>query len=339
MKRLSILTLIVGIGVVAVAVLAANAQAVGAAFARAGSAAILVIVLRYLAVALAGVAWWFLFPSRQRPRLGLLVTLRFVRDGTNSLLPLAQIGGDFIGARMLTFWGVAAAMAGATVLIDILVQVVSQVVFTLAGFAVLAVRGGAGAVAFDVALGLTLAIPALAGFYVAQRHWGHKLLTIMVQRFAGAHETALYNVDTLYRQLEALYRRRAGVAKNFAIHLVEWIFNAAEVWVALSAMGYDIGYLNAFAIDSLSQALSSAAFLVPGAVGVQEGGLVLLCALYGVPAPAALALSLIKRTADLGVGIPGLIFWQGRELRQWWRGKRPESGGHCGAEANARRTR
>ena len=58
------------------------------------------------------------------------------------------------------------------------------------------------------------------------------------------------------------------------------------------------------------------AFVVPGAVGVQEGGLIVLCALFGVPANAALALSLIKRAADLAVGIPGLIGWHALETRR-----------------------
>jgi uncharacterized membrane protein YbhN (UPF0104 family) len=74
-------------------------------------------------------------------------------------------------------------------------------------------------------------------------------------------------------------------------------------------MGYDIDFRAAIAIEGLAQAARGAAFMVPGAVGVQEGGLIVLCGLYGVPADAALALSLLKRAADLCVGGPGLIAW------------------------------
>jgi uncharacterized membrane protein YbhN (UPF0104 family) len=81
-------------------------------------------------------------------------------------------------------------------------------------------------------------------------------------------------------------------------------------------MGYSISYSDAVAIESLAQAARGAAFVVPGAVGVQEGGLIVLCALFGVPANAALALSLIKRAADLAVGIPGLIGWHALETRR-----------------------
>jgi hypothetical protein len=64
------------------------------------------------------------------------------------------------------------------------------------------------------------------------------------------------------------------------------------------------------------QAVRSAAFAVPGALGVQEGGLIALCAVFGIPAQSALALSLIKRVADLAVGAPGLLVWQALEGRR-----------------------
>jgi uncharacterized membrane protein YbhN (UPF0104 family) len=80
-------------------------------------------------------------------------------------------------------------------------------------------------------------------------------------------------------------------------------------------MGYHPTYADAVAIESLAQAARGAAFAVPGAVGVQEGGLVVLCALFGVPAHSALALSLIKRAADILVGVPGLVVWHTLETR------------------------
>ena len=53
-----------------------------------------------------------------------------------------------------------------------------------------------------------------------------------------------------------------------------------------------------------------AAFAIPGAFGAQEAGLILLCGLFEIPPDQALALSLIKRAADLVVGVPGLVSLQ-----------------------------
>ena len=58
--------------------------------------AAVVVLARAIALAVAGVGWWLLFPSKMRPQLRTCVLLRFVREATNVLLPLAQVGGDFI---------------------------------------------------------------------------------------------------------------------------------------------------------------------------------------------------------------------------------------------------
>ena len=55
---------------------------------------------------------------------------------------------------------------------------------------------------------------------------------------------------------------------------------------------------------------------LPGGIGVQEGGFVALCAVFGIPAPAGIALSLAKRFPEVVLGLPGLLVWQGLESRR-----------------------
>ena len=88
-----------------------GADHVGTAMLSAGWASVLVVIARLVAVAIAGAGWWLLFPREQRPSVWLCIGLRFVREGANALLPLAQIGGDFIGARCLALRGVRGTVA------------------------------------------------------------------------------------------------------------------------------------------------------------------------------------------------------------------------------------
>ena len=69
------------------------------------------------------------------------------------------------------------------------------------------------------------------------------------------------------------------------------------------------------AIESVGQAVRAAGFLIPGALGVQEAGFIAVCAVYGIPAPAALALSLVKRVPDITLGLPFLFVWHAQETR------------------------
>jgi uncharacterized membrane protein YbhN (UPF0104 family) len=91
-------------------------------------------------------------------------------------------------------------------------------------------------------------------------------------------------------------------------------------------MGHPVTYEQAVIIESLMHAVRGAAFAVPGALGAQEGGLIVLCAIFGVPPEAALALSLVKRIPDLVIGIPGLIAWQAMEGWHFHRAKRHPAG-------------
>ena len=96
------------------------------------------------------------------------------------------------------------------------------------------------------------------------------------------------------------------------------MIGSAEVYTALAFMGRPVDWAEALLIESLVHAVRGAAFAVPGALGAQEGGLIVVCALFGIPPDQALALSLVKRAADLALGLPGLLAWQiaeGRRLR------------------------
>ena len=324
MKRLSILTAAIGIAIIAAAVYAADPATVAAAMAQAGWAAAIVIALRLLAVTLAGLTWWLLFPKHPQPQPSVCALLRIVREGANTLLPLAQIGGDVIAARLLTFWHIPGPLAAATVIVDVLAQAGTQFLFALVGLALLIAHGVGGNFVYDIAWALGAAALALTGFYVAQRQGGEKLVNALLKRLARGREWQINGTfEAVFHRLHEVYGRRRALALTVICHLGVWFIGALEVWVGLNAMGYHPTYAEAVAIESLAQAARGAAFVVPGAVGVQEGGLVVLCALFGIPAHSALALSLIKRAADIMVGVPGLVAWHALETRRFnRRGKR-----------------
>ena len=310
MKRLTTLALIAGLCTAIGLFLSSGLHDVAAAVVSAGWGALAVVVLRVVAVAWAGLGWFSVFPSRERPRLRDCVSLRFVREGINTLLPVAQVGGDFIGARLLAKRGTAGGLAGASMFVDLMTQALTQLLFTMLGLGLLVALHGDGPIVRVVAGGLAVAAPALAAFYLIQRRSGHRMIQAALTRFASGREwRALGAVDLLYGGLRRLYGNGPRVACAVAIHFAGWIVGTLEVWVCLNAMGYPVSFVEATVIESLAQAVRGAAFAIPGALGAQEGGLIALCALFGIPAEAALALSLIKRIADLAVGVPGLFLW------------------------------
>ncbi len=313
-----------GLGL-AVALIAAYGLApVLAAVAAAGWGVALVMLVRAGETAAAGVAWWFLLPGARRVGVGACVLLRWLRESVNCLLPVAQVGGDFVGARLLTFRGAEGGAAGASVVADLFAQTVTQFIYTVIGLAGLIHAGGDTAIVRGAAIGLALLGPALAGFFAAQRFGGFALVERALLRLSrDPRWAALGSAASLNARLQDVYRERARLGAGFAVHMAAWFLGAGEAWVALRFMGYPVTYAQALVIDSLGHAVRGAGFVVPGAVGIQEGGLVALCAVFGIPAPAGIALSLIKRVPEVVLGVPGLLLWQVAETRRALRGPAP----------------
>ncbi|GJE45778.1 flippase-like domain-containing protein [Methylobacterium soli] len=310
MKRLTTLALIAGLCTVVGLFLSSGLEDVAAAVVSAGWGALIVVAARALAVAWAGLGWFAIFPKFERPSLAACINLRFVREGINTLLPVATVGGDFVGARLLTKRGVTGGLAGASMFVDLMTQALTQLIFTVAGLGVLIWLAGDGPVVRTVAGGLAVATPAIAAFYLIQRRSGHRVIQALISRFASGREwRALGAIDVLYDNLRKLYGAPARIASGIGIHLLGWVIGTLEVYVCLHFMGYPVSFAEAVVIESLAQAVRGAAFAVPGALGAQEGGLIALCAIFGIPAEVALALSLVKRLADLLIGVPGLVAW------------------------------
>jgi len=68
--------------------------------------------------------------------------------------------------------------------------------------------------------------------------------------------------------------------------------------------------VDAVVVESLIQAVSSAAFFVPGGLAVQEGSFVLIGGAPGLDPSICLALAGARRIRDLVIFIPGLLAWQ-----------------------------
>jgi putative membrane protein len=313
-RQATLLVWFIGLGVLVGLTVWYGADHVGQAVISTGWAALWVVVIRAAAVAVAGGGWWLLFPRDIRPSVGICVGLRFVREGANALLPLAQIGGDFIGARCLALRGVRGTIAAASVIVDILLQAGSQLIFALIGLVLLIAIGGNELIVWPVAIGLALALPLLGGFLLIQGERGQRLVKSLLGLVTSGREWLVFGaIDDLFARLDAFYAYHRGLIQSLLWHLGGWFVGALEVWVVLRFMGYDIDFGDAVLIESLMHAVRGAAFAVPGALGAQEGGLIVLCAIFGVLPEAALALSLVKRLPDLVLGVPGLVAWQAME--------------------------
>jgi len=289
-----------------------------------------VVLIHVVQLLCSALGWQPLIATPRRPPLHALLKIRWIREGANGLLPVAHIGGEVISARLLTFRGVSGDVAGASVVVDLTAEVVTQFLFTLAGMVLLVIGDKGGDVLGDFALGLVIAAAALVGFVIAQRVGLFKLVEEALDRVMERTQwIALSGIKGLHDAIQEIHRKPRVLARSAFWHLLSWLLGALEVWAVLGFMGITIDLHDALILESMGQAAHSAGFAVPGAIGIQEGGLMLSSTLVGVAPEAALALSLAKRLRELVLGLPALAVWQYLEGRRLFRAR-------AGANSQAR---
>jgi putative membrane protein len=301
-----------------------GAPQVGVAFASAGWAiAAVVIYHSAVPVLLDAIAWWVLFPASDRLPLWQLLWMRWIGESVSTLVPSAAVGGDVVRARLAALHGASLPNAAASVLVDITLGVFVQIAFTLSGLAlIVGVTGHQGFVR-PTLIGALIGIIAIIGFYVVQRLGMFRFIGVSISRLANSPDwhSLVHSGQTLDQAIRALYSRRRGLIGCCAWTAMSLVLGSGEIWIALHALGLHATVTNAVILQSVILTIRSAMFPVPGALGVQEGGYVVVGNLLGIPGDAAFALSLIARVRELILGIPGLISWQLIEARRLLRAR------------------
>jgi putative membrane protein len=263
----------------------------------------------------------------ERPSLRDALFARWIGESVNSLLPAGQIGGPVVMVRQLSQRGMLLRDAAAAVTVSTTWQALAQILFALGGLVMFGAYAAHGTL-HDLRAATLLATCVLggliAGFYFAQRRGLFGRLLGVVAKLFGKRDwsSLMTRAEAVDAAVQALYRERRRVAASFALSLVGWVVGTVEVWLALRFLGHPVGWLDALLLESIGQAIRGAAFMIPGSLGVQEGGYLLLAPLVGLPPDAALALSLAKRARELLLGLPGLLVLHFSE-RRWQRRRAP----------------
>jgi putative membrane protein len=234
--------------------------------------------------------------------------MRWISESVNALLPVAQVGGELVRARLLATRGVPGAVAGASVVGNLTGAILSKIAFVLLAVSLLVARGGGEGHVVDALLGLSLFVLLLVAFLWAQHAGMFVKLAQVLEKLAGGRDwlSLVGGAALLDREVVAVYRRGFAFWRSTLWHLLGWLLQVGETWLGLYFLGHTLTLTEAILIEGLVQGIRSAAFIIPGGLGVQEGALILVGQLVGVPPNTALALSLVKRVREVVVGLPGL---------------------------------
>ncbi len=304
-----------------------GATAILAAMFAIGWGLVAVTLFHLVPMFLANLSWRELLPRENRPGAFTLLWIRWVRESVNSLLPVAQLGGDLVCARLVYLQGVPAASAIASMVVDLTVSVLTQLVFVALGLALLLMRSQDPAVltvVWGVAAGMGILVAAMTAFMLVQRLGMFDIAIRIGGSLLGGGALARLNAGAagIDGAIRALYRDRRAFWTAMAWRLADWIAGAGEVWLFMYFLGRPVTLAEALILESLGTGVRSAAFLVPGAIGILEASYIVFGGLFGISASDSLTLALAKRVRELLLGVPGLLAWQMAEGRRLLRRRR-----------------
>lgn len=257
--------------------------------------------------------WRWTLPARLPLGFWSLLRIRWAGEAVNNVVPSAYVGGEAVKVILLGRHGVPAPVATSAAIVSKSAQTVAQIAFiALAALALLLIApeqpglkpglsvvlaGGAATVVLLFWLqrrGVFASALAVADRLGVAQAW-------LRDRRAGWLETD--------RTIGAFYRDHRGrMLTSLAWYFGGWLLDSVEIYLVAHLLGQPINGLQAVAVEALTGVAKMMGMWIPGALGVQEGGLLLAGRWAGLPEPFCLAYAVLRRGREaVFVGIGWLL--------------------------------
>ncbi len=249
--------------------------------------------------------WLMVLPSLPvRPKwFARLLAARLAGEAFNSVLPAAGLGGEPLKAVLLNrHYAIAHGDAIASIVLARTVNMLTQLVFVAGGVAigVLVMERFRPLLPYALS-GFGFLVFALAIVFSIQRFQLSSWLVGLLGRRLVARFTALLALlqDIEGRFIHFYTSAHARFAATAAVSLAGWFIGALEVWAAMRFLGSPVTFQEAWVIEAAAQVARSAAFLIPGALGAQEGAFTLVVSALTGDASVGLAVAMVRRGREL----------------------------------------
>ena len=250
--------------------------------------------------------WRFAFAREavSRVRFWSLYRVRWCGEAVNNVVPSAYVGGEAVKVYLLRKRGVAAGDATASVIVGRTVQTLTQVIFIALGSAAfLSITEPASGVRQGMVVVLVGSVAAVGALFWLQSHGMLSILFAVLGRLKihfmplESNRAGLHQVD---RQVVGFYRQHRGrFLKSTCFYLGGWMLDTMDIFLVAWLVGMPISWPQALAIEAFIGVAKILGLFVPGAIGVQESGIALVCRLAGLPDALGLSYAIIRRGREL----------------------------------------
>ncbi|MCP9452943.1 MAG: flippase-like domain-containing protein [Nitrospira sp.] len=243
-----------------------------------------------------------------------LLAIRMAGEVVNMTTPTAYLGGEPLKAYLLKQYHVPMEEGGASVVIAKTTMTIAEVCYILLGMALGFILLGAGSsVGYTVTAALFsvgVLVCSIGAFIMVQRRglFASMLAVAKALRlrvaFLESQEERLRAIDRTI--LQFYHHRQGAFYASIGVYFLGWMAESLEVFVILHYLGGPTTVLSAFSIGALAVFIKGGSFFIPGSLGAQDGGNVLLLKTFGYSEVTGLTFALLRRFRELvwiGIGL------------------------------------
>jgi putative membrane protein len=302
----------------------ADLAAVGQALLRLGWLAPLVLAPYFLTYIADCMGWRFAFAEKPGVRFLTLFRIRWAGESLNNVVPSAYIGGEALKVYLLQKQGVPAGVGAVSAVVSKTAQTVAQLLLiAFASIAFWHVGGDHPGLRAGLILVFSCGVLGVAGLFWIQRRG---LLTVLcslariVRLRLTAIESRWARIEEVDRTISGFYRRhpRRFLAST-GFYFTGWIFDTMEIYLVSHLLGMPITWWQALCVEAFTGVAKALGMWIPGSLGVQESGIVLLGRLAGLPDTLSFTYALIRRAREIIFVIVGWALLYGQETP--WRNR------------------
>ncbi len=296
-------------------------EGLGAALAPLGWAAPLVLAPYFVVYMIDALAWRWTFAGPLTVGFPSLWGIRWCGEAVNGLVPSAYVGGEAVKVLLLKRRGVDAARGTAAAMVSKSAQTLAQLLFLCAAataFLRLAPDRPELRAGLVVVLGGGLA-SVFALFWIQSRGMYATLRQVMSwgrwrPQWLEASRQRIEGLDAAITSFYQVHRRR--FLASTVTYLAGWFLDTLEIYLVAHLLGQPMIWRQAFVVEAFVGVAKVLGMAIPGSLGVQEGGVLLVGRAVGLPEPFCLAYAVLRRARELvfiGFGLM-LLYGEGINL-------------------------
>ena len=305
MKRVTLVLLLLGVAVLCGLVLHIGPSVLAAEIGKLGFNFAWILVPSVVSYALDALGWRYTLGRHAgKIRFDRLFMTRMAGEAVNFTTPGLYLGGEPMKAYLLSRHQVPLVDGMASVVTAKTTMTFAEVTFIMIGVGLsTALLAHSGDLLMPSLVGLGL-LGFGAGLFMAVQRFGLFISLLRVLERLGvkiawlqAREHKLQALDDAIRDFYV--RDRRGFLCSFLAYFAGWLVGAVEVYLILYFLGLPVDWPTAVALEALAVFAKGGTAFIPGSVGGQEAGTVLLFVAFGYTEAAGVAFAIVRRLREI----------------------------------------